>query len=141
MRHERNTAASMIFSEKKASFEINAHISLLGEDLLVILSGGASHIGAIGMAQPGPSLINTGKVTATSSVFTFPGHKEDGLSKSISDKLAKGLNKKTVVVAGLHWDGIKADEIKIIVEMCEKISQRIITELNAHAKRSLRGNQ
>ena len=121
---------TFMLSERKDSFEINAQICLIGRDILVILWGGTLHIGAIGIAQPRFSLKNARNISATSSVFTFLGHKEDEIAKLMSEELAKNLNRKVVVVAGIHWDGLKTGEIKIIIGICRRISEKIIAEID-----------
>jgi len=118
-----------VLSEKKGTFTIDAYIKKMGNDLLVVLSGGDIHIGAVGIAQPRPSLRNESKISATSSVYTFLGHKEDVIVKPLSEELSKRLNKKVVVVAGLHWDRISNKEIDMVKRLCRKITQKIIKEV------------
>jgi hypothetical protein len=118
-------------SEGKAGFEIFGRVEIMGPDVLVILWGGAAHIGAIGMAAPRPSLRDPGAISATSSVFTFSGHKEDDLAKSMSESLSARLNKKTVVVAGIHWDNAGSDDIAAIMAACDALKERIIEMLSA----------
>ena len=120
---------SRTLSEKRGSFEVKALINILGDDILIILSGGKEHIGAIAMAQPRPSLDDPKKISATSSVYTYAGHKEDVLSKSISERLSKELNRKTVVVAGMHWDKLTSSNIRLITGICSKLAKRIIREV------------
>ena len=120
---------SFDISEREDHFEVFAQVSLMGNDLLVVLSGGNVHIGAIGMAEPRPSLRDSRKISATSSVFTYIGHKEDVVVKAMSEGLAKRLNKKVVVIAGIHWDGLKMEEVDIIVELCDRILKRIIKKV------------
>ena len=120
---------SFDISEREDHFEVFAQVSLMGNDLLVVLSGGNVHIGAIGMAEPRPSLRDSRKISATSSVFTYIGHKEDVVAKAMSEGLAKRLNKKVVVIAGIHWDGLKMEEVEIIVELCDRILKRIIKKV------------
>jgi gallate decarboxylase subunit D len=120
---------SFDISEREDHFEVFAQVSLMGNDLLVVLSGGNVHIWAIGMAVPRPSLKDLRKISATSSVFTYIGHKEDVVVKAMSEGLAKKLNKKVVVIAGIHWDGLKMEEVEIIVELCDRILKRIIKKV------------
>ena len=96
----------LVIEEKRGRFKIFAEIKQLGKDILVIVYGGAVHIGAVGMAQPRASLRDPEKVSATSSAFTYVGHKEDAVVKTMSEEIAKRLNKKVVVVAGMHWDAL-----------------------------------
>jgi hypothetical protein len=74
-------------------------------------------------------LNNPKKWSATSSTFTFLGHKEDTLVKKISERLATQLRKNVVVTAGLHWNGITSQEIKIIENLTEGLSDRILKRL------------
>jgi gallate decarboxylase subunit D len=115
-------------SESQGNFRISADVVTMGADLLVAVYGGLMHIGAVAIGQPRPSLRDPGLTSATSSVFTFLGHKEDGIAKSMAEDLAGGLNRKTVVVAGLHWEGLSPGEVAIILELCEKLKARIVRE-------------
>jgi succinylglutamate desuccinylase len=81
------------------------------------------------MAIPRPSLRDPKKWSATSSNFTFIGHKEDALVKVISEKLATELKRNVVVVAGIHWDDLTAQEIKIIEDLIQKMSDQILKRL------------
>ncbi|MCX5816887.1 MAG: hypothetical protein NTX75_11715 [Proteobacteria bacterium] len=119
----------LVIEEKNGRFEIFAEIKQLGKDLLVIVYGGAAHIGAIGMAQPRASLRDPEKASATSSTYTYIGHKEDAVVKTMSEEIAKRLNKKVVVVAGIHWDELSMEEIEIIMEACRTITEKVITEV------------
>ena len=76
------------FSAKRGRFRIFARVDEMGEDLLVTIWGGVVHIGAVAMAAPRPSLRDPRRTSATSSVFTFPGHKEDVTVKMISEMLS-----------------------------------------------------
>ena len=116
-------------SEKTGKFEITATVYLMDNDVLVILVGGLEHIGAIGMAQPRPSLKDANKISSTGSVFTFLGHKEDSLAKAMSEELARRLCRKTVVVAGIHWDKLIGEEIEVIVGICKKVTETIVSEI------------
>ncbi|OGP71576.1 MAG: hypothetical protein A2W09_01870 [Deltaproteobacteria bacterium RBG_16_50_11] len=114
----------------KGKFKLHGHTLKMGQDLLVSLWGGTRpHIGAVGMAIPRPSLRDPRKWSATSSNFTFIGHKEDALVKKISEKLATELKRNVVVVAGIHWDDITSEEIKVIEDLAQKMSDQILKKL------------
>ena len=119
-----------VVSISKGKFKLHAYIQRIGHDLLVSIWGGTKpHIGAVGMAIPRPSLRDPKKWSATSSNFTFVGHKEDALVKGISEKLATELRKNVVVVAGIHWDDLTAQEIEIIEDLTQKMSDQILKKL------------
>ena len=114
----------------KGRFRIQGFVQEVGQDILVSIWGGTRpHIGAVGMAIPRPSLKNKEKWSATSSNFTFIGHKEDALVKKISEKLAAQLRRNVVVTAGVHWDRITSNEIKTIQNLTQKLSDQILERL------------
>jgi hypothetical protein len=114
----------------KGRFKVHGSVQEVGQDLLVSIWGGTRpHIGAIGVAIPRPSLKNQKKWSATSSNFTFVGHKEDLVVKRISEKLATLLRRNVVVTAGLHWDRITSNEIKTIQGLTQTLSDRILKRL------------
>jgi hypothetical protein len=111
-------------------FKIHGLVQQLGQDLLVSIWGGTRpHLGAVGMATPRPSLEDPRKWSATSSNFTFIGHKEDALVKPVSEKLAAQWRGNVVVVAGMHWDGMSAREIKTIERLTRRMSDQILKKL------------
>lgn len=114
--------------EESGGFRISAAIRRMGDDLVVALEGGRAHIGAIGIAQSRPSLSDPEKISATSSVHTFPGHKEDDIAKTMAQELASSLGCRVVVIAGLHWDMITPEGIVEVVEMCRGLTSRIAEE-------------
>jgi hypothetical protein len=114
----------------KGRFKVHGSVQEVGQDLLVSIWGGTRpHIGAIGIAIPRPSLKNQKKWSATSSNFTFVGHKEDVMVKKISEDLATLLRRNVVVTAGLHWDRITSNEIKTIQSLTQTLSDRILKRL------------
>ena len=114
-------------TEKDDSFEINAAVHLMGRDILVVLAGGVLHIGAIGIGEPRSSLKYEGRISSTGSVFTFLGHKEDAIVKPMAEELASRLNRKAVVVAGIHWDKLTMEELEKIMSICRRITEKIIS--------------
>jgi hypothetical protein len=114
----------------RGRFKTCGFVQEVGQDILVSIWGGTRpHIGAVGIAVPRHSLKDRRKWSATSSTFTFLGHKEDTLVKEISEKLATQLRKNVVVTAGLHWNSISPQEIKIIEDLTKALSDRILKKL------------
>lgn len=118
-------------SEAEGRFEVFAKVFEIGPDCLVILWGGTRpHVGAVGMAQVRPSLRDPNKRAASSSVFTFVGHKEDMAAKMMSEELAKRLGRNTVVAAGIHWDDLTDIEIEIITKLSQSILEDIVKKFD-----------
>jgi hypothetical protein len=114
----------------KGRFRVNGFVQGIGQDILVSIWGGTRpHIGAVGVGIPRPSLKDSRKWSATSSNFTFVGHKEDALVKKISEKLAARLRRNVVVTAGLHWDRTTSREIKVIQDLTKKLTDQILKRI------------
>ena len=114
----------------KGQLTIHAFIQQMGQDILVSIWGGTHpHIGAVAMAVPRPSLKDSKKVSATSSNFTFVGHKEDLLVKKISEKIASQLKTNVIVTAGIHWDKLPPNKIATIEKLTEALTDLILKKL------------
>ncbi len=112
------------------SHNIEAEAIWIGGDLLVYIYGGkAPHIGAVAAATPRPSLSDPSKKSATASVLTFVGHKEDDLAKRAAEKLAAALDTRVVVTAGIHWDALAAGDIEQVTANGRELIQELITRL------------
>ncbi|MBP2017458.1 hypothetical protein J2Z79_000841 [Symbiobacterium terraclitae] len=72
------------------------------QGISVSLFGGIPHVGATALAIPRPSLKDPTQASATSSVLTVTGHKDDVLARLLAESLAVGLNRVVSVTAGVH---------------------------------------
>jgi gallate decarboxylase subunit D len=109
---------------------INFSVYSQGEDLVVRCYGGESpHIGAVAIAIPRPSLADPKQRSASVSVYTVTGHKDDEIAVPLAKNLSASLGKTVVVVVGIHFE--QADE-KLIKEI-EITVHGIATELISQA--------
>lgn len=89
----------------EGKYRAEARGIFIGNDLMVAIYGGTTpHIGAVAIAIPRPSLRDPNSTSATSSVFTLTGHKDDVIARREAEELASCLNCVVVVVAGFHID-------------------------------------
>ena len=115
---------------EEGSYDLEAAVRWIGEDLLVAVWGGEKpHIGAVSVAQSRPSLKDPEAVSASASVFCFLSHKEDDLAKAISEVLAAVLDTKVVVTAGIHWDNITPDGILQIMKNSKVLTELILEKI------------
>jgi len=111
------------------SFDIEAGVRRVGDDLLVAIWGGEKpHIGAVSVAQSRPSLKNPDAMSATASVICFPAHKEDELAKAVSEVLSAVLDTRVVVTAGIHWDNISKEGIRQVISNSKILVDLILEE-------------
>jgi len=110
-------------------FQVLAKVFEVGPDCLILLWGGTRpHVGAVGIGQVRPSLKDPAQISASSSVFTFVGHKEDMVAKMMAEELAKRLGRNTIVAAGIHWDNLTESDIKTITTLCKSIMDQIVLQ-------------
>ena len=109
---------------------IEAEAVRIGEDLLVAIFGGERpHIGAVAAAQARPSLADPARTSATASVLTYVGHKEDDIAKRAAEALAAAFGVHAVVTVGIHWDGLTPAEIALIATRCDALVRMLIERL------------
>lgn len=125
-----------VVAVREGRFRLEALGAPIGPDLLVAVWGGTHpHIGAVALALPRPSLQNRRKTSATSSVLTLLGHKEDVTAKMVSEALAAALKQNVVVTAGIHWDNLRPEEIGVINELTRKLIGKILEKTEAPSPR------
>jgi gallate decarboxylase subunit D len=102
-----------------------------GADLVVTLQGGTRHhVGAAAMAVARPSLADPRQTSSSASVLCVVGHKEDELARDVALRLSAALNCTVVVVAGLHVDDASRDDIRLLLENCDRLVERLIARLS-----------
>ena len=83
------------------------------EGLIVVIGGGEkSHVGATAIAVPGPSLKDPTRLSVTTSIFTLLGHKDNAVAKPAAEIIARELGIPVVVVAGIHIERARSEEIE-----------------------------
>lgn len=119
------------FNVEKGRIKINMKAILIGEeDLCVIISGGESpHIGCVTMSVPRPSLSEPNIISSTTSVLNLVGHKDDEAARYVSHELSSRLNKNVVVTCGIHLDNITQEEIKVTMELLNKLTEQLISSV------------
>jgi len=119
-------------SINRDAYNLEAFVKRIGKDLLVAVWGGERpHIGAVAAAQPRPSLRDQNRLSATASVFSYVGHKEDGIAKEAAERLSAALNTNVTVTAGIHWDDIDEAGIRVVLEHSRQLVDMIIERVTA----------
>ena len=104
----------------------------MGTDICMILTGGdRPHLGAVAVAQPRASLADPLIISATTSIITLPGHKEDVLARGAAARVAAASRANVTVCCGIHVDNILPDEIAGIETMCNDIIDEVIVYINS----------
>lgn len=122
----------LFFEIDRDGFKVEALCQQMGDDYLVSIWGGKAHIGAVAMAQPRDSLLDSSKRSATASVFCYVGHKEDQLVKEVSEQMASKLDAKVAVAAGLHWDDLTSEGVATVTRNVKLLIAEIIEAIQAN---------
>jgi hypothetical protein len=103
-----------------------------------LVGGERPHIGAVAISIPRPRPANPRKRTATTSVFTVPGHREDELARPVAAGLAQALWRTTVVVAGVHIHRARRADIAKVFENAGRAVEVIIAKVKAYGAQERR---
>ncbi len=116
-----------ISSGAESGLSIQASLLFLDNgDVVVVVYGGLDHIGAVCLTVPRPSLQNQELTSATSSILTMTGHKEDVMVKEIGEQVAAATGRNIVVVGGVHYDDLTPDQLNILRKLWRKLAEKII---------------
>ncbi len=117
-----------LFFAQKNDIELKAFA--LGKDLVVTLTGGKAHLGAVGVGMCyGPK-----EQKSNASLIAIPGHKEDVLVFPIARRLSKALKVNVCVLAGIHFDGLTPQQVMEVVQTAENLVDELI-EACKHQKK------
>lgn len=105
---------------------ISARVVPMGNHLMIGISGGDEHIGAVALAEPYPSRENPDEHHASVSLLTRTGHKETPIAECIARKLASLLKFPVLVCCGIHQDEITSSEIREIEKNSEILLENMI---------------
>lgn len=100
----------------KGRIKIRMQVELIGAGLLVKLTGGSRHVGAIALASPGQG----------PHAISAPGHRENELACKVAGALRDRLAGSVAVVAGIHYDCITKAEIGIVYNLAQALVERFI---------------
>ncbi len=113
------------FQQGRVSLTLSAH--RLGEDVSVLIYGGSQpHIGAVALAEPFFCAAPVAHNSASSSVLTVRGHREDALARDVAVRLAKVLNVTVCAACGVHLENITTDEIQLVESGVEELVQKLL---------------
>lgn len=102
----------------------------MGADYCLIITGGdRPHLGAVALSTPRPSLADPETVSASTSVLTLVGHKEDEVARKIAHQFAARLNCHVVVSCGVHLDNITRDELVMMEQMLDESAGELLNKL------------
>lgn len=126
---------SMHFATSLAQQKLQLVATSLGRDMNIALFGGdRAHIGAMALAQNRPSLQTPGKVSASTSVITVCGHKEDQLAKYVAEQVAVKIDAIVTVSCGIHFDDIDYATLNAIPTAVDSLMNQLFDAIDAQKR-------
>lgn len=101
---------------QKDGIYIKANLSYIGDDLLIVISGGDKpHIGST-------LLVNKNELKSIS----FNSHKDYIALEKIAKILKKNTQKNIALIGGIHIENITKKQITQVLELSEELAQKIL---------------
>lgn len=105
-----------VTGKREGRIEIRLIAVQIGADILIQITGGAPHIGAMALAIPGQSV----------GSLVMDGHHEDELALNVASLIADRINRCVAVLAGIHYDNIVLEEIATVEKLTLAIADEFI---------------
>ena len=106
-----------------------------GGALCIVLTGGdRPHIGTVTLSVPRPSLADSVRTSATTSILNCTGHKDGEAAQYLGQRLAATLGATVVVTGGIHVDDIRPGEIKTVLHLVDRLTTALVDLLTAERK-------
>lgn len=120
----------IILTEKFKEHLIKCRVIKMGNDLNITIEGGdIPHIGAVALGIPVDMPHEINKKTASVSLLTVPGHKEDEVVLKYAKRLVKELGVTVVVTCGIHIKQITFEEINDLMSTIDQLMTQTIDQL------------
>jgi len=110
-------------------FPLQAVVIPMGEDLLISITGGTRpHLGGV-------SLVDISSGGDFSRGLVLPGHRDDEPALDIGRQVAQATGRVVSVAVGIHWDGLKKQDLQEIRRNWKRLAAMIIESLPAAGER------
>jgi hypothetical protein len=90
----------------------------IGDDLLVIITGGDEHIGGVSLLE-----------NNSFSTISKKNHKDTVISKMLAPIIYDTLKRDVLVVCGIHIDDATKEDIDILINNAQKCVEEFLKEI------------
>jgi len=116
-------------------------VNVEGGIVVIVMGGDTPHIGSIAVAIPTKCSGNS-KISATVSVYTVSGHKDDAVAVPIARNISIATNKISTVVAGIHINCATKRDIRLVLVNSRRMTirmERLIRNMSFRKPNEVRG--
>jgi hypothetical protein len=104
------------FRRGRGRSAVRIRLLYMGDHPVLLVGGGQEHLGAVGLAEPRPSLSDPEQTSASTSLLVRIGHKEDLMAREIAGELASWCRQPVLVCCGIHYDLLESKEIERVTQ-------------------------
>jgi hypothetical protein len=120
------------FHTEENAISVTLEASWVGGDLNISIFGGdKGHIGAVAVAQARPSLADPAVTSASTSVITLVGHKEDRIACKVAEKVAIEINGVASVACGIHVNQASTEQINTICHAVDHLLEQLLRQIHS----------
>ena len=105
-------------------YQVRLQAGNMGSDLVVRIFNAGAHIGAVALGE-----YDFEHERASVSMITRLGHKDDAIAQKAAYLISKSTKKAVCVIAGVHLDNIKIEEIGQLQENALQSIEEFIKSL------------
>ena len=114
----------MQITGKTSRGELVLKYELIGDDILVTLTGGNAHIGAVSVGH-----FDHSGGHASSSVITLPSHRDDEIALKAARNISSYLHRNCTFIVGINFKDITTEEIEEIIDRSDRLTEELIDSL------------
>jgi len=123
------------FHTDENAISVTLEASWLGGDLNISIFGGdKGHIGAVAVAQSRPSLVDPAVTSASTSVITLVGHKEDRIACKVAEQVAIEINGVASVACGIHVKQATIEQISMICRAVDHLLEQLLEHIRSSSR-------
>ena len=124
---------TIVSYQEARPYAIRVAVMEVGEELVAVIEGGEKpHVGSVAVAIPHSSRRDPNATSSTVSLYNVTGHRDDRLSSALADLISRTFSRTTVVLAGIHLEDARDEDIAGILDQMNRINARVIEMLKEH---------
>ncbi|MHA2295986.1 MAG: prenylated flavin chaperone LpdD [Candidatus Hodarchaeales archaeon] len=112
------------FELREGRIELNFRFFEMGNDIVCLVAGGKTHLGAASISEV---YHKSGNTRASTSTLSVHGHQDGIVTSKMAESLTKKLHCNVITVVGIHIDNITRDEIRNVLSLCETAVTKFVS--------------
>ena len=108
-----------MISAGEGRYLVNLVYLLIGEDILILITGGKEHIGGVSLVEN----------NSFSNMYK-KNHKDNVISDMVAPFIYDSLKKDILVICGIHIDDATPDDIDTLINNAKECAEKFLKKVN-----------